>query len=88
MTKRVWYVLGGTVLGVLVVLALLTTVTGTRAATMEEQTGAVASAMVSFPAADDSQACMDCHRIETPKMVEFYEDSQHAGSVGAACMDC
>ena len=39
-------------------------------------------------AVDDSQACADCHRIESPKMVEQYLKSEHAGSVGAACMDC
>ena len=88
MKKRVWYVLGGTVLGVFVVFALLATVTGTRAAPMEAQPDVVSPEMVASQTEADSQACVDCHRIETPKMVEQYEKSEHAGSVGAACLDC
>ncbi len=37
---------------------------------------------------DNSQVCILCHRVKMPKMVEQYEKSEHAGTMGASCMDC
>ena len=88
MKKRVWYILGGAVLGVLFVVAALMAVTSTRAAPAEVQADAVAPMMVAFQAGDGSEVCLTCHRLKTPKLVEQYEDSQHAGSIGATCLDC
>ncbi len=39
-------------------------------------------------AEDGSQACIACHESLTPKVIEQYRQSQHAGSNGATCMDC
>jgi len=78
--KRVWYMLGGTVLGVFVVVALLVTATTTRAASLP------AAAPTLDPKA--SQICIDCHRTQMPKVVEQWEKSEHAESDGVACLSC
>jgi cytochrome c553 len=57
--KRVGYILGGTVLGVFVVVALLVTATATRAAPLQ--------AAAPTPALEASQVCVDCHRAQMPK---------------------
>jgi hydroxylamine dehydrogenase len=80
MKKRIWYILGGTALGVLVVVTLLATATATRAAPLQ------ATAPTPDPKA--SQICVDCHGAGTPKIVEQHEKSKHAENGSVTCLDC
>ena len=73
MKRRIWCILGGAVLGVLVVVMLLVTATATRAAPAVLQEGA--------------QTCIDCHSTETPKIVEAWEKSEHAEQ-NVDCLFC
>jgi hydroxylamine dehydrogenase len=76
--RRTWYILVGTALGVLVTVALLAATTVTIAA----------PARLQDEAKNDSSSCVLCHRVMNPKLIEQYEKSEHAGTMGATCLDC
>jgi nitrate/TMAO reductase-like tetraheme cytochrome c subunit len=65
-------------LGALVVVALLVATTVTIAAPTSAQD----------EAENDSTACVLCHRGMNPTLIEQYEKSEHAGTMGASCLDC